>query len=423
MALSGLAEATVSGVGDEDALKRFAVALVERCSIDLPEYGKQLGNPRSLVTAWSHRSDPDEPVRAGGGPPGDEQRTSAEARRKRPFSRSSRHVVLTGGITCLALLAGVGIWLVQEDMDASASHRSVSAGPSDTAKDLSLERLREAQAGEKTWKIGVKRGQPGLSEEAGKRWVGVEIEYAKVIAKALRVAHYKFVGVGTDSRANALDGEHVDMFIGTYEIPKGRQKGENGAPSVLFAGPYFGTQQKVMLQRKPGSSRSDLAQIKGKSVDVRSIDDLPPSETRVCVVKGSSANTYLKKTNKFQGKGKDGKPLTSTRSDYDLCINGLDHPYDAVLTDASILQQFEKNHKTTYMIADDSFSGEERYGVDLKRDAFGLKREICKKMKDKEVVKKARHIYGKLDGESFPPEKMTECPSSPKPQRLAHTPP
>ncbi|MFF8919399.1 transporter substrate-binding domain-containing protein [Streptomyces sp. NPDC015032] len=407
VALLGLAQTAVHH-GDSEALQDFAVALRRLCVADLPEYSRTLGSAQSLVTAWTLRKEPGEEVSpepvVSQGPSGQEEPTVPSNIRevstpRKLLSPPRRRTVLTGCITCLAVLAAGGIWLIGHHTGTTDARPSVSASPSNSPKeDFSLQRLHDAQAGKVTWKIGVKRSQLGLSEKKKHGWSGVEIEYAKLIAKALKIKKWKFVDQGTNGRAEALENGYVDMFIGTYGISVDRKRGVDGHPPVLFAGPYFQTPERIMLERFPGTKN---ARIQRRNVPVNAFEDLPP-DTRVCVVKGSTADAFLSKEKKFEKR--------ATPSDYDLCINELRGKYDAVMTDSTILQQYEDRHPDAYVIAHDPFGVPEKYGIGLKQDALGLQREVCKAMRD--VTKEAEELYKKLavNGASVP-NKLDERPA------------
>ncbi|MGV9251584.1 caspase family protein [Streptomyces sp. NPDC003697] len=306
-------------------------------------------------------------------------------------------------IACLTLLAATGgippIWSEPpEGNPPTASSSPTPSPPPDDDEDReSFARLRAAQAGTKIWRVGVKVGQPGLSQRGGGKWSGKEIDYAKVILGALGIKKYYFKGVDTSMRAEELNSRGVDMFVGTYGISPARKLGTPGNPAVIFAGPYFKTDQKIMLEHYPGSKKLNEARIRGKRELVRGISDIP-NNARLCVVKGSSAEEYLQHD-------KARLPYIEHRTDYDLCINGLDSIFDAVLTDEVILQNFKKGGK--YFIADYAFTEPEEYGIGLNVSDTRVKREICKAMKATEAKRDA--IYKPLQGEGYSPPDMDEC--------------
>lgn len=360
------------------------------------------------------------PSRAGGTPftpgrgKGRTGSSGADTRRKKPFRRSGQHAVLAGGIACVALVVAVGVWQLREHTDTEtdgAPHRSPTPSSSSTSFSPPInqavnaefmERLKEAQEGKRKWVIGVKDGQPGLSEKKGTEWVGVEIEYAKIITAALGVdvKNISWVPAGTNLRPSLLDSKDVDMFVGTYGMSPERERGDQRTPAVTFAGPYFQTDQKIMLQNdkeNPGQ-----AHFHKESRVVKSIDDMP-SGARVCVVKGSSADEYLEKASKF--------PDRARVSDYSICVKGLKVPYDALVTDAVILYEFMKLHPDDYVIARDRLILEpEKYGIGLNKNAVDLKKEICQAMKTKKVVDETEKIYKNLTGGK--PVTQGVCPQS-----------
>lgn len=348
---------------------------------------------RSKSPTWP-RSGGKEPIpdAAGEGPPG--------------ALRTRRRIAFTS-ITCLALLAAAGgvrlIWnYAHNDGPPSPGHTASSsptASISLSAKENmeSFARLKDAQANKVTWIVGVKRNQPGLSEQKGGKWSGKEIEYAEVILDALGIEKFSYRGVGTDMRAEELDDKGVDMFIGTYGISPERKRGTSEDPAVIFAGPYFDTYQKIMLEHYPGSNNGSEARIRGKRKVIYSISDIP-EDARLCVVKGSSAEKYLQH-------GETKWPYIDHPTDYNLCVDGLDKIYDAVLTDEVILQNFKKGNK--YFIANDRFGKTEKYGIGLNVNSIDVKREICKKMID--TLDKRNGIYDKLGGKDYSASDLDEC--------------
>ncbi|MFF5393015.1 transporter substrate-binding domain-containing protein [Streptomyces sp. NPDC013012] len=325
-------------------------------------------------------------------------------KRQSPFRRRA---ALTGCVVCLSVLAAGGVWLIDHHPDhptpppptTTAARPTVAPLPSSPAKEnAAAKRLREARDKKTTWKIGVKRNQPGLSEEvADNVWVGIEIDYARRITKALGIEEEpEFVEQGTSGRDKMLENDEADMFIGTYGISEARKKGTGGHTPVLFAGPYFKTRERIMMQASKGPHN---AQIRGKSVQVNALVDLP-ADTRVCVVKDSTADIFITKEKKFTH--------VDRKSDYSLCTDELDTIYDAVLTDSVILQNYVERHPGEFVIASDPFGFPEFYGIGLRRDSFSLKAEVCKAMKDveKEVLKPYRKLAG---DEVILNEQMTEC--------------
>ncbi|MFF8946383.1 caspase family protein [Streptomyces sp. NPDC014864] len=310
-------------------------------------------------------------------------------------------------IACFTLLAATGgippIWNgTHKDVPPSprptaSSSPTPSPAPNDDDDRKSFARLKAAQAGTEVWRVGVKVGQPGLSQREGGKWSGKEIDYAKVILHALGIKKFYFKGVDTSMRAMALNSGGVDMFVGTYGISPDRKLGTPGNPAVIFAGPYFKTEQKIMLEHYPGSKNSNEARIRGKRELVRGIYDIP-NNARLCVVKGSSAEEYLQHD-------KARLPYIEHRTDYDLCINGLDSTFDAVLTDEVILQNFKKGGK--YFIADYPFTDPEEYGIGLNVSDTKVKSEICKAIKATEAERDA--IYKPLGGKGYSPPDMDEC--------------
>ncbi|MGW1769561.1 caspase family protein [Streptomyces sp. NPDC002073] len=324
-----------------------------------------------------------------------------------PFATPRR--IAFAAITCLALLGVAGgVKLIQgvgpEDdhqppEPTTSSSPALSSSPGGNKDSTSFARLKSARAGKEKWWVGVKRNQPGLSEYRGGKWVGKEIEYAKVILRALGVKdqYFDFRGVGTASRAQMLDGNHVSMFIGTYGISPDRKLRTPEHPPVIFAGPYFRTDQKIMLEHYPGSKEPSEARIRGKRMTVYSIADIPV-DARLCVVKGSSAEDFLKSE-------KDRQKYIEHRTDYNLCIDALDDTFDAVLTDEVILQKFKQGGK--YFIAADPFTEAEEYGIGINYKSADLQSEVCKAIRA--TLPQRDAIYNSLGGENYSPPDLDEC--------------
>lgn len=419
MALLELAQTAVRR-GDGEALQAFADALTQQCAAELPQYSSALVSAQSLVAAWSHRpadgATPPEPPEADGGPSGEGQQESpssipeAPTVQKQQLRRFSRRTVLTGGIACVALLAGVGIWRAQDHAGTDDAHPSRSASPSvgpspsSTPNNNSLKRFKAAQNGG-PWIVGVKREQKGLSEKKNGRWVGIEIDYVKVILDTLGIKNYKFKDAGTDRRPFNLADGSVDMIVGTYGISEERESGKKGKgayPPVLFAGPYFETFQGILVQPSPNSDR---AQIHGNPETVTGLSDLVATKARICVVSGSTAEKYVAENpDKLKG-----AVIEKPRTDYKSCVDGLDDNYDAVLTDAPILQGFKDADPGGLKLVEDDFGHTERYGIAVKKSNEDLRDEICKAMKETE--KERDEIYGKLVSKEVGsmPEKMDRC--------------
>ncbi|MCA1224362.1 transporter substrate-binding domain-containing protein [Streptomyces sp. 8L] len=258
-----------------------------------------------------------------------------------------------------------------------------------------MQRLHDAQA-DGQWKIGVKADQPYLSEEKGGHWSGREIDYAKAITKSLGIPlkNIKWVPIGTKSRPDMLSDQSVDMIVGTYGMSTAREKGnpKDHTEGVLFAGPYFQTTERIMMQADP--KHHGNAVIHGKSETVHSLDDLIAAKARVCVASGSTADTYLEENNEF--------PDRARLSDYDLCVTNLKGKYDAMITDTTILDLFQKKNPGAYTISRDilPIGSNEEYAVGLNKNATTLKELICEKMKTKEVTDATRRYYKNIPGGS-----------------------
>ncbi|MFH8990020.1 transporter substrate-binding domain-containing protein [Streptomyces sp. NPDC017940] len=436
-------------VESAEETERFAVALHALCNAALPpEHTQRLGGAQALVASWtvadtglpqgtvqpqpeqeheqeqeqappgtpvstaSVPSEPEDPSSETGGTPSARKRSEGAAPAERGVPQRARlrgarrRTVVTGGVISLALVAGITVWATQYQAtgDDSRSPAAAASGSSaaDVPGDASLERLREAQRGKgHPWTVGVKDNQPGLSEKKGGKWVGAEIEYAKVITKALKIKGTpEFVAMGTNEREKQLDEGLVDMFVGTYGISEERERGTDRAhPAVLFAGPYFTTLQRIMLER---FGETGDARIQGRRETVYSDSDLP-DDTRVCVVKGSSGEKFWK----------DKRPEVTTRSDYSLCIKDLPEGIDAVLSDSVILQEYKKAKRADHLvISRDSFGDTEEYGIGLAKNSKGLQREVCKAIE--KTLDRRDEIFKHLSERHLPgADELTACRSRP----------
>ncbi|MFJ2647694.1 transporter substrate-binding domain-containing protein [Streptomyces sp. NPDC087420] len=332
-------------------------------------------------------------------------------------SVGGRRMALAG--TCLALLA-VGGWLAWDQLNETRGQGSASPGasaPSSSTspspeKDDSLALLKSLRDGTENFVIGVKENQPGLSMKGkNDQWSGSEIAYARLIAEEMGIPAGKiiFKPLGTPTREEKLKDGTVHIIVGTYGISPDRKK------EVDFAGPYYQTDQKVLLRRNPKVEGE--AQVRDESGNqilrpVRSLDDLNITPgIPLCTVKGSTAHKYLATTT-FK---------VTAITDYADCVNGLlnkdksGYKYDGLATDEIILAGFAKAHGDKLMITRDGFDQTEKYGIGLKKDSPALKHAVCEAMKkitDEQVKEMYKANYVWDGGESKPLQVIpepTEC--------------
>jgi glutamate transport system substrate-binding protein len=321
-------------------------------------------------------------------------------------SRRRRTVV---GACVAAVLVGCG-WLVWHSA-APGTDDPKKHGPGD-----SLRVLEEARSGHGKLVIGVKDHQPGLSsrkEGSGKGnggWSGAEVEYAWEIVDHLGIEkrNVQLKPVGTSTRAQRLDDGSLNMVIGTYGISKARKKGTTpNEPPVDFAGPYFKTPQKIMLQKYPGAGDPYDAMVHGDKVSVKSLSDLP-SDARICTADGSTAQIFLQQ-DELARKFRDNAEY---KTDYTDCIHGLKKNVDAVLTDEAILNGFQKQEKNQYVISRDTYGRPEAYGIGVPKGSEGLKREICKALRKSDTTMYKDVTPGAPPG--FLKPARTSCRSKPR---------
>ncbi|MEU7920279.1 transporter substrate-binding domain-containing protein [Micromonospora zamorensis] len=189
-----------------------------------------------------------------------------------------------------------------------------------------------------TLRIGVARNEPLMGELQNGQHVGFDVEIARYIAGFLGYAgdqQLEFVPVATEERIPALQGGTVDLVVSSFSMTEERGK------QVSFAGPYFVTEQEVMVTTR----------LKGK---ITTIEDLRNDDYKICTSGGSTSEAELKTH--------DVKALVvKTVGD---CVAGiLAGRYDAVSSDETILAGFRARYPKDFEIVDLPFGTSELLAV------------------------------------------------------------
>ncbi|WP_405722340.1 bifunctional serine/threonine-protein kinase/glutamate ABC transporter substrate-binding protein [Streptomyces sp. NBC_01537] len=248
-----------------------------------------------------------------------------------------RWMAVVAGSVGLAVLAAVG-WFAVDRL------RSTDEPPLSSSQTYRTARQHGYLV------IGVKRDQPGLSEESGTAkggFEGFDIDLAWAIAKHLGFSKVHFRVVGTQSREFMINSGQVDLIVASYSITAERKE------SVDFAGPYYLAGQDFLV-------RSDEPEIHGAQ-DLYGRD--------VCTVTKSTPADRLR--TKY--------PLirTELRETYGECVDQLlKGQVDAVSSDNIILAGYRTQHPKELRLLDAPFS-EEYYGVGLHRGEPALKAAVC----------------------------------------------
>ena len=199
--------------------------------------------------------------------------------------------------------------------------------------------------------VGVKFDQPGFGLKdpaagAGSDPKGFDVEIAKLIAKRIFgddiSGKVEFKETKTPVREIAIQNGDVDIVVATYTINENRKR------SVAFAGPYFVSEQDIMV-RADDTSVTKVQDLNGK---------------KVCSVQNSTSITNLK------------LPANAPRADtsitfgtYSECAAALKAPakrVDAVTTDSHILDGLVKASSGEFKLVNAPFT-KEPYGVGLKK--------------------------------------------------------
>jgi glutamate transport system substrate-binding protein len=196
--------------------------------------------------------------------------------------------------------------------------------------------------GDDTLTIGIKYDQPGLGQQEGDTFKGLDVDVARYVARELGFAEDKITFKETPSpqRETAIQGGQVDLIFATYSITDARKE------KVSFAGPYFIAGQDLLVA--------------ADNTDITGPDTM--NGKTLCSVTGSTPAEKIKK-----------EYATSVelfeQDTYSKCVEALvGGTVDAVTTDNVILAGFaaQPQYAGKLKVVGKPFS-EERYGVGLKK--------------------------------------------------------
>jgi len=199
-------------------------------------------------------------------------------------------------------------------------------------------------------RIGVKIDQPGigLADTTGTKYTGLDIDFAKEIAAALRDKPV-FQPVISRTREEMLLSGAVDLVIASYSISEERLK------VIDFAGPYLIAGQDIL--------------IRAGDTSITSVDSLQSKIT--CGAAGSNSPTRLAvKFGDTENVDNDwGKKHLKLLDGYSECMPLLlDKTVDAISTDDTILAGFANfpPYRGRVRVVGKRFtSHREKYGVGI----------------------------------------------------------
>ncbi|WP_016908854.1 transporter substrate-binding domain-containing protein [Streptomyces xiaopingdaonensis] len=204
--------------------------------------------------------------------------------------------------------------------------------------------------------VGVKKGQPGLSEKpkGGYRFHGFEENLLAFLRKELKLRTWSF-DIPSNMREDLLQNEVVKMVVASYSINSDR------ASDVIFTAPYLETPQGVLarddgtFEKFDGFKGMRLCTSKGSVNDPEEVE--PGDEEADLTVKI------------------DAK-LVSTEKDYKTCVQKMQDTkmYDGVVSDMLILRGFEHQlkaepHDRRVKVAESPIpSSTQLYGIGLPKN-------------------------------------------------------
>jgi glutamate transport system substrate-binding protein len=120
--------------------------------------------------------------------------------------------------------------------------------------------------------IGVKNDQPGLGyyDPQTKSYSGFDIEIAELVAAGLGFgqSEIQFIPIESIDRETALENRSVDMVIASYSYTTER------AQEVSFAGPYFETNEGLLIRSKD-TSITGMSSLSAKDKVCSAADSTP----------------------------------------------------------------------------------------------------------------------------------------------------
>ena len=198
------------------------------------------------------------------------------------------------------------------------------------------------------------------------KWINVEIDLAKKIAKDLGVTA-EFVPVTAQTRGPLLDNKQVDAVIATFTITPERQKSYN------FTKPYFTDEIGFLVNKASG---------------FKSVNDLDGKT--IGVAQSASTKTELEKLGKEKGLSFKYSEL----SDYPTLKTALTSGrIDAFSVDKSILSGYVDN---VTVIMGDGFASQE-YGIATKKSNTELADYLDKEIKTLKANGELKKMTDKYD--------------------------
>ncbi|GII00544.1 serine/threonine-protein kinase [Planobispora takensis] len=208
-----------------------------------------------------------------------------------------------------------------------------SATPTPSTGSALLDRIRETGQ----LRVGYRKGLPGVahSPREGDPLEGFEIDVTKRIAEELGVPEdgLKFVAVGQDERASALERRRVDIVISTFSITGQR------AAQVAFAGPYYLAHRDILV--RAGAGITKVEHLRGKVV---------------CVPPGSTAAAALRDK---------GITFETVEGDMSRCAEKVsDGSADALVGDDLVIAGFGARREGLKIVG--AKLTDDRYGIGLR---------------------------------------------------------
>lgn len=154
---------------------------------------------------------------------------------------------------------------------------------------------------------------------------------------------YEATQVTSDTRESVLKNDQVDAVFATYSITEDRKK------IISFAGPYFGTQQSVLVM--------------ADNEDIESYKDLDGK--LVAVQSGSTGPSIMEEF-------VPGAKLQEFKTDEEARSALSQRRADAYVIDTNMLMSDMIKQPGKYKLAGDPFGPEDLYGIGLPKDSDGV---------------------------------------------------
>lgn len=197
--------------------------------------------------------------------------------------------------------------------------------------------------------VGIKFDQPGLGQQVGSEYKGLDVDVANYVAKELGYSDVTFKEAPSAQRETLIESGQVDMVVATYSITDERKE------KVSFAGPYLIAGQDLLV-RADDDSITGPESLNGK---------------KLCSVTGSTSAQKIK--DEYADKVQLQEYDTYSKC-VDPIINGQ---LDAMTTDNTILAGYaaQDQYKGKLKLVGKTFS-EENYGIGIKKGDV----ELCEKI-------------------------------------------